>query len=127
MKMFLCIAMALVFMFFVVPSMAADVCPLKTVLPEADTIIVQMTNSELSEVRGGLVWAIKNIYIHEPPVSNPVKAKAISTGSGQVNNVSINTGTDSLKYNSQTNGGYGFRKLIITFQPLQVVEQDPAP
>lgn len=120
--------MALIFVFFVVPAMAADVCPYKSALPEAETSVVQMTNTELSEVRGGWAWTFKNVSINYSSPSTTTSATAISTSSGQVNNVSVNNGTEPpLIYNSQTNGGYGRRTLIIGFRPLRVVEQDPAP
>ena len=128
MKKVMSIGMALVFVFFVAPAMATDICPLKNTLSDAETSVIQMTNSELSAVRGGWVWTFKSININEPSVSSPVSAEAISIGSGQVNNISVNNGTEPpLKYNSQTNGGYGYRKVIIGFRPLRVVEQDPAP
>ena len=124
MKKFLCIAMALVFVLVVVPAMAADICPLKSALPEADTSIVQMTNNELSAVRGG--WGtLKRVWIDYSSPSTTTSATAISTSSGQVNNVNVNTGTESLVFDSQSEGG-GFHTLFIRLKPsLQVVEATP--
>jgi hypothetical protein len=126
MKKVMNIGMALVFVFCAAPAMAAGICPLKSALPDANTSIVQMTNSELSLVRGGWAWTFKNVSINYSSPSTTTSATAVSTGSGQVNNVSVNTGTESLTYDSQSTGG-GFETLRIGFRPLRVIEASPPP
>ena len=130
MKKVMSIGMVLVFVFFVAPAMATDICLLKNALPEAETSVVQMTNSELSAVRGGWGWRpYKNVSINYSSPSTTTSATAISTNSGQVNNVSVNTGADSLIYNSQSTG-QGYRELYISLPSLgvrAVPPQDPSP
>ena len=111
--------MALVFVFFVVPAMAADVCSFKSALPEAETSLVQMTNNELSAVRGGWARTFKNINIGGSS-STTISSTAVtwqvpgSVDNNQDNNVVVNTNTGvtpTYRYESRN----GYRALFVTF------------
>jgi hypothetical protein len=133
MKKVMSIGMALVFVFFVASAMAADICPLKSALPEAETSFVQMTNSELSAVQGGWGWSgvrtFKRFYIppFEPDITSNTSTSQSSTtpDNNQVNNIDINTSWGaSITFDSRTSNE-GYEEIRISWPSLTITKKVP--